>query len=143
MKFTPIFIAACILSGCLGGLDTRRSPGRSLTPADLVIYATTRPEGGFVRHSGAPLLGEKIDLLSVRKSKDEHGYGRVYFDMRNGSHLRQVINVSFEWLAADGTVTESRADRVAASLEPGVLTTLTATARNSSSVECRLRVVRR
>ena len=68
---------------------------------------------------------------------------RVQFDLRNGSYLRQTINVSFEWLAADGTVTESQPNWIVTPLEPGALTTVTATPLKATSAECRLRLITR
>ena len=75
-----------------------------LTPPDAVNYATTKPEGGFSTQLNDNRIGNKIELLAARKSKTDGGFTRVQFDLRNGAYLRQTINVSFEWLAADGTV---------------------------------------
>jgi hypothetical protein len=88
-----------------------------------------------------PARGRFLD--PARKSKTDGGYTRVQFDLRNGAYLRQTINVSFEWLAADGTVTESQPNWIVTPLEPGALTTVTATALKSQSAECRLRLISR
>ncbi|MEY4819156.1 MAG: hypothetical protein RLZZ23_1929 [Verrucomicrobiota bacterium] len=82
-------------------------------------------------------------MLAARKSKTDGGYTRVQFDLRNGAYLRQTINVSFEWIAADGTVTESQPNWIVTPLEPGALTTVTATALKAQSAECRLRLISR
>jgi hypothetical protein len=114
-----------------------------MTPPNAVNYATTRPEGGFTTQLNDARIGNKIELLAARKSKTDGGYTRVQFDLRNGSYLRQTINVSFEWLAADGTVTESQPNWIVTPLEPGALTTVTATALKATSAECRLRLITR
>ena len=67
----------------------------------------------------------------------------MQFDLRNGSSLRQTINVSFEWLAADGSVVESQPNWIVTPLEPGALTTVTAIALRAQSAECRLRLISR
>ncbi|MEY3853898.1 MAG: hypothetical protein RI910_2878, partial [Verrucomicrobiota bacterium] len=110
---------------------------------DAVNYATTKPEGGFSTQLNDNRIGNKIELLAARKSKTDAGYTRVQFDLRNGAYLRQTINVSFEWLAADGTVTESQPNWIVTPLEPGALTTVTATALKPQSAECRLRLISR
>ena len=104
-KLLPL-LALGLLTGCSSILETGDRIERGLTPPDAVNYATTRPEGGFTTQLNDARIGNKIELLAARKSKTDGGYTRVQFDLRNGSYLRQTINVSFEWLAADGTVTE-------------------------------------
>ena len=138
----PLF-ALVLLVGCSSILRTGDRIERGLTPPDAVNYATTKPEGGFTTQLNDNRIGNKIELLAARKSKTDGGYARVQFDLRNGSSLRQTINVSFEWLAADGTVTESQPNWIVTPLEPGALTTVTATALKAQSAECRLRLISR
>jgi hypothetical protein len=130
-------------SGCTSILRTGDRIERGLTPPDAVNYATTKPEGGFTTQLNDNRIGNKIELLTARKSKTEGGYARVQFDLRNGAYLSQTINISFEWLAADGTVTESQPNWIVTPLEPGALTTVTATALKVQSAECRLRLISR
>ena len=141
-KFLPL-LALGLLAGCTTVLETGDRIERGLNPPSAVNYATTKPEGGFSTQLNDNRVGNKVELLAARKSKTEGGYTRVQFDLRNGSHLRQNLNVSFEWLAADGTVTESQPNWIATPLEPGALTTITATALKSQSAECRLRLISR
>jgi hypothetical protein len=138
----PLF-ALVLLVGCSSVLRTGDRIERGLTPPDAVNYATTKPEGGFTTQLNDNRIGNKIELLTARKSKTEGGYTRVQFDLRNGAYLSQTINVSFEWLAADGTVTESQPNWIVTPLEPGALTTVTATALKVQSAECRLRLISR
>ncbi len=141
-KILPL-LALGILAGCTSILETGDSIERGLTPPSAINYATTKPEGGFSTQLNDNRIGNKIELLAARKSKTEGGYARVNFDLRNGSSLRQTINVSFEWLAADGTVTESQPNWIVTPLEPGALTTVSATALKVQSAECRLRFISR
>jgi len=141
-KILPL-LALGLLAGCTSILETGDKLERGLTPPDAVNYATTKPEGGFTTQLNDARIGNKIELLAARKSKTEGGYTRVQFDLRNGAYLRQTINVSFEWLAADGTVTESQPNWIVTPLEPGALTTVTATALKATSAECRLRLITR
>jgi len=141
-KILPLF-ALGLLTGCTSILETGDRIERGLTPPDAINYATTKPEGGFSTQLNDNRIGNKIELLAARKSKTEGGYARVQFDLRNGSYLRQTINVSFEWLAADGTVTESQPNWIVTPLEPGPLSTVTATALKAQSAECRLRLISR
>ena len=143
MKTLLPLLALGFLAGCSTVLETGDRLERGLTPPDAVNYATTRPEGGFTTQFNDARIGNKIELLAARKSKTDGGYTRVQFDLRNGAYLRQTINVSFEWLAADGTVTESQPNWIVTPLEPGALTTVTATALKSQSAECRLRLISR
>ena len=141
-KLLPLF-ALVLLVGCTSILRTGDRIERGLTPPDAVNYATTKPEGGFTTQLNDNRIGNKIELLTARKSKTEGGYARVQFDLRNGAYLSQTINISFEWLAADGTVTESQPNWIVTPLEPGALTTITATALKAQSAECRLRLISR
>jgi hypothetical protein len=141
-KILPL-LALGLLAGCTSILETGDKLERGLTPPDAVNYATTKPEGGFTTQLNDARIGNKIELLAARKSKTEGGYTRVQFDLRNGAYLRQTINVSFEWLAADGTVTESQPNWIVTPLEPGALSTITATALKPQSAECRLRLISR
>jgi hypothetical protein len=138
----PLF-ALVLLVGCSSILRTGDRIERGLTPPDAVNYATTKPEGGFTTQLNDNRIGNKIELLAARKSKTDGGYARVQFDLRNGAYLSQTINVSFEWLAADGSVTESQPNWIVTPLEPGALTTVTATALKAQSAECRLRLISR
>ena len=101
-KILPL-LSLGLLAGCTTILETGDRLERGLTPPDAVNYATTKPEGGFSTQLNDNRIGNKIELLAARKSKTDGGYARVQFDLRNGAYLRQTINVSFEWLAADGT----------------------------------------
>ncbi len=141
-KLLPL-LALGLLAGCTSILETGDRVERGLTPPDAVNYVTTKPEGGYTTQLNDNRIGNKIELLAARKSKTEGGYARVQFDLRNGAYLRQTINVSFEWLAADGTVTESQPNWIVTPLEPGALTTVTATALKKQSAECRLRLISR
>lgn len=143
MKSLLPLLALGLLTGCTTILETGDRIERGLTPPDAINYATTKPEGGFSLQTNDSRIGNKIELLAARKSKTDGGYARVQFDLRNGSSLGQTINVSFEWLAADGTVTESQPNWIVTPLEPGALTTVTATALKASSAECRLRLISR
>jgi hypothetical protein len=138
----PLF-ALVLLVGCSSILRTGDRIERGLTPPDAVNYATTKPEGGFTTQLNDNRIGNKIELLAARKSKTDGGYARVQFDLRNGAYLSQTINVSFEWLAADGSVTESQPNWIVTPLDPGALTTVTATALKAQSAECRLRLISR
>jgi hypothetical protein len=138
----PLF-SLVLLVGCSSILRTGDRIERGLTPPDAVNYATTKPEGGFTTQLNDNRIGNKIELLAARKSKTDGGYARVQFDLRNGAYLSQTINVSFEWLAADGSVTESQPNWIVTPLEPGALTTVTATALKAQSAECRLRLISR
>jgi len=131
------------LTGCTSVINTGDKIERALTPPDAVNYATTRPEGGFSTQINDSRFGNKLELLAARKSKTAGGFTQVQFDLRNGSYLGQTANVSFEWLAADGSVTERQGNWMVTPLEPGALTTVTATALKSTSAECRLRVIAR
>ena len=141
-KILPL-LALGLLAGCTSILETGDSIERGLNPPSAFNYATTKPEGGFSTQLNDNRIGNKVELLAARKSKTDGGYTRVQFDLRNGSSLRQAINVSFEWLAADGTVTESQPNWIVTPLEPGALTTVTATALKVQSAECRLRLISR
>ena len=141
-KILPLFVLS-LLAGCTSILETGESIERGLTPPSAVNYATTKPEGGFSTQLNDNRVGNKIELLAARKSKTDGGYSRVQFDLRNGSSLRQTINVSFEWLAADGSVVESQPNWIVTPLEPGALTTVTAIALRAQSAECRLRLISR
>ena len=141
-KILPL-LALGLLTGCTTILETGDKLERGMNPPSAVNYATTKPEGGFSTQLNDSRIGNKVELLAARKSKTDGGYTRVQFDLRNGSSLRQSINVSFEWLAADGTVTESQPNLIATPLEPGALTTVTATALKVQSAECRLRLISR
>jgi len=143
MKTLLPLLALVLLVGCSSILRTGDRIERGLTPPEAVNYATTKSEGGFSTQLNDNRIGNKIELLAARKSKTDGGYTRVQFDLRNGSYLSQTINVSFEWLAADGTVTESQPNWIVTPLEPGALTTVTATALKAQSAECRLRLISR
>jgi hypothetical protein len=143
MKSLLPLLSLGLLAGCTAILETGDKLERGLTPPDAVNYATTRPEGGFSTQLNDTRIGDKIELLAARKSKTEGGFTRVQFDLRNGSYLRRTVNLSFEWLAADGTVIESQPNWIVTPLEPGALTTVTATALKAQSAECRLRLISR
>ncbi|TSA33418.1 MAG: hypothetical protein D4R66_04570 [Opitutales bacterium] len=141
-KLLPLLVLG-FLTGCTSVINTGDKIERALTPPDAVNYATTRPEGGFSTQINDSRFGNKLELLAARKSKTAGGFTQVQFDLRNGSYLGQTANISFEWLAADGSVTERQGNWMVTPLEPGALTTVTATALKSTSAECRLRVIAR
>ena len=141
-KIIPL-LALGFLTGCTSIIQTGDRIERGLTPPDAVNYATTRPEGGFTPQINDNRFGNKIELIAARKSKTDGGYARVQWDLRNGSYIGQTANISFEWLGSDGSVTESQPNWITTPLEPGALTTVTATALKSTSVEGRLRILSR
>jgi hypothetical protein len=141
-KLFPL-LALGVLAGCTSLIQTGDRIERGLTPPDAVNYVTTRPEGGYTPQINDNRFGNKIELLAARKSKTEGGYARVQWDLRNGSYLGQTANISFEWLAADGSVTERQANWITTPLEPGAITTVTAVALKAESAECRLRILSR
>lgn len=141
-KILPL-CALGLLAGCTSILETGNRLERGLTPPDAVNYVTTRPEGGYTPQINDQRFGNKIELLAARKIKTEGGYVRVQWDLRNGSYLGQTANISFEWLAVDGSVTERQANWITTPLEPGAITTVTATALKAESAECRLRIIAR
>jgi hypothetical protein len=143
MKKFSLLLALGLLTGCTSIIQTGDRIERGLTPPDAVNYVTTRPEGGYTPQITDNRFGNKIELLAARKSKTDGGYTRVQWDLRNGSYLGQTANISFEWLAADGSVTERQDNWITTPLEPGAITTVTAVALKSSSAECRLRIISR
>lgn len=143
MKRILPLLAVVFLAGCSSILKTGDKVERGVTPPDAVNYATTKPEGGFTTQINDARFGNKLELLAARKSKTPGGYAQVQWDLRNGSLLPQSANVSFEWLNAAGAVTEPHGSWTPKQFEPGELTTITATALRSDSVECRLRILSR
>ena len=143
MKRLLPLLALGLLAGCSTIIKTGDKVERGITPPDAVNYATTKPEGGFTTQLNDSRFGNKLELLSARKSKTPGGYAQVQWDLRNGSLLPQVADVGFEWLDASGAVIESSGAWSQKQFEPGELTTLTATAIRANSVECRLRVIAR
>jgi len=143
MKTTSLLLAAALLAGCTSVINTADRVERGLTPPDAINYVTTKPDGTFVVQMNDARIGNKIELLAARKSKTPGGYTVVQFDFRNGAFLGQNINVSFEWLSANGQVTERQDNWVPTLLEPGAIKTVTATALKAESAECRLRLISR
>lgn len=144
MNRLPLFLAAAaLLAGCTSVVKTADKVERGLTPPDAINYVTTKPDGTFVTQINDSRIGNKIELIAVRKSKTPGGFAVVQFDFRNGAYLGQNINVSFEWLSIDGRVTERQDNWVPTLLEPGSLKTVIATALKADSAECRLRLVSR
>ena len=141
-KFLPL-LALGLLAGCTSLIRTGDRIERGLTPADAVNYVTTKPDGTFVTQINDPRIAGKIALLGARKSKTPAGFAQVQFELRNDSLMGRTINVSFEWLAADGRVTEAQPNWIVTPLEPGALTRVDATALKAESVECRLRLLSR
>jgi len=129
------------LSSCTTIIETGNKIEKTLSPPDAVNYVTTKPDGGFTPQINDQRFGDKIQMLAVRKSKLASGCMQVQFDLRNGSYLGQTVNVSFEWLGADGSITERQGNWMTTPLEPGALTTITAVALKPESTECRLRVL--
>ena len=141
-KFLPL-LALGLLAGCTSLINLGDRVERGLTPPDAVNYVTTKPDGTFVTQINDQRIAGKIALLAVRKSRTPAGFAQVQFELRNDSLLSRTINVSFEWLAADGRVTESQPSWVVTPLEPGALTLVNATALKAESAECRLRLLSR
>jgi hypothetical protein len=141
-KFLP-FLALGLLAGCTSLINLGDRVERGLTPPDAVNYVTTKADGTFVTQINDQRIAGKIALLAVRKSRTPAGFTQVQFELRNDSLLSRTINVSFEWLAADGRVTESQPSWVVTPLEPGALTLVNATALKAESAECRLRLLSR
>jgi len=129
------------LSSCTTVIETGNKIEKTFSPPDAVNYVTTKPDGGFTPQINDQRFGDKIQMLAVRKSKLASGCMQVQFDLRNGSYLGQTVNVSFEWLGADGSITERQGNWMTTPLEPGALTTITAVALKPESTECRLRVL--
>jgi hypothetical protein len=142
MKQTlSILACAFLITGCTQIIETGSTIEKTFSPPDAVNYVTTKPDGGFTPQINDQRFGDKIQMLAVRKSKVASGCMQVQFDLRNGSYLGQTVNVSFEWLGADGSVTERQGNWMTTPLEPGALTTITAVALKPESTECRLRVL--
>ncbi|MEY3957608.1 MAG: hypothetical protein RJA37_211 [Verrucomicrobiota bacterium] len=138
-----LLLTAALLCGCSTVLETGDTLERAITPPDGVNYAVTRPEGGFRLDVSDGRFASKVELLAVRKSRTRGGFTQVQFDLRNTSYLRQTANFGFEWIDAAGSVTEGQSGWSPTPLEPGQITTVTATALRSDSAECRLRILAR
>jgi len=143
MKATALLFTDALFVGCTSVINTADRVERGLTPPDAINFVTTKPDGTFVTQINDNRIGNKIELLAARKSKTPGGFAVVQFDFRNGAFLGQNINVSFEWLSANGQVTERQDNWVPTLLEPGAIKTVTATAIKADSAECRLRLVSR
>ena len=141
-KFLPL-LALGLLTGCTSLIQTGDRLERGLTPPDAVNYVTTKADGTTETQINDQRIAGKIALLGARKSKTPGGFAQVQFELRNDSLLSRTINVSFEWLSADGRVTESQPNWVVTPLEPGAVTLVNATALKAESAECRLRLLSR
>lgn len=141
-KFLPL-LALGLLAGCTSLIKTGDRIERGLTPPDAVNYVTTKADGTLETQINDQRIAGKIALLGVRKSKTPGGFAQVQFELRNDSFLGRTINVSFEWLSADGRVTETQPNWVVTPLEPGAVSLVNATALKADSVECRLRLLSR
>ena len=141
-KLLPL-LAVGLLTGCISLIQTGDRIERGLTPPDAVNYVTTKPDGSIVTQINDQRIAGKIALLGARKSKTPGGFAQAQFELRNDSLLGRTINVSFEWLSADGRVTETQPNWIVTPLEPGALTLVNATALKAESVECRLRLISR
>ncbi len=139
--FSFLALTTALLVGCSAIIHTGADIEKTFSPPDAVNYVTTKPDGGFTPQINDQRFGDKLQLIAVRKSKLASGCVQVQFDLRNGSYLNQTANISFEWLAEDGTVTERQGNWMATPLESGALTTVTAVALKPESKECRLRVL--
>ncbi len=139
----PLLLFAVMFSGCTPLLETGDKVERAITPPDGVNYAVTRPEGGFRLDAHDARFASKVELLAVRKSRTKGGFAQVQFDLRNASSLRQTANFGFEWLDASGAVVEGQRGWTPTPLEPGQITTVSATALRADSAECRLRILAR
>lgn len=141
-KFLPL-LALGLLAGCTSLIKTGDRIERGLTPPDAVNYVTTKADGTFETQINDQRIAGKIALLGARKSKTPGGFAQVQFELRNDSFLGRTINVSFEWLSADGRVTETQPNWIVTPLEPGAVSLVNATALKADSVECRLRLLSR
>ena len=141
-KFLPL-LALGLLTGCTSLIKTGDRLERGLTPPDAVNYVTTKADGTTETQINDQRIAGKIALLGARKSKTPGGFAQVQFELRNDSLLGRTINVSFEWLSADGRVTETQPNWVVTPLEPGAVTLVNATALKADSAECRLRLLSR
>lgn len=143
MKNLLPLLALGLLAGCSTVLETGDRIERGLTPPDAVNYVTTKADGTFETQINDQRIAGKLALLAARKSKTPAGFAQAQFELRNDSLLGRTINVSFEWLAADGRVTETQPNWVVTPLEPGAITLVNATALKAESAECRLRLLSR
>jgi len=141
-KLLPL-LSLGLLAGCTSLLSTGDRLERGLTPPDAVNYVTTKADGTFETQINDHRIAGKLALLAARKSKTPAGFAQAQFELRNDSLLGRTINVSFEWLAADGRVTETQPNWVVTPLEPGAITLVNATALKAESAECRLRLLSR
>lgn len=141
-KFLPL-LALGLLAGCTSLIKTGDRIERGLTPPDAVNYVTTKADGTLETQINDQRIAGKIALLGARKSKTPGGFAQVQFELRNDSFLGRTINVSFEWLSADGRVTETQPNWIVTPLEPGAVSLVNATALKADSVECRLRLLSR
>lgn len=138
-----LLLSLGLLAGCTSLLSTGDRLERGLTPPDAVNYVTTKADGTFVTQINDQRIAGKLALLAARKSKTPGGFAQAQFELRNDSLLGRTINVSFEWLSADGRVTETQPNWITTPLEPGAITLVNATALKSESAECRLRLLSR
>ena len=141
-RFLPL-LALGLLAGCTSLVSTGDRLERGLTPPDAVNYVTTKADGTFETQINDHRIAGKLALLAARKSKTPAGFAQAQFELRNDSLLGRTINVSFEWLAADGRVTETQPNWIVTPLEPGAITLVNATALKAESAECRLRLLSR
>jgi len=141
-KFLPL-LALGLFAGCTSLVSTGDRLERGLTPPDAVNYVTTKADGTFETQINDQRIAGKLALLGARKSKTPAGFAQVQFELRNDSLLGRTINVSFEWLSADGRVTETQPNWVVTPLEPGAIALVNATALKAESAECRLRLLSR
>ena len=141
-KFLPL-LALGLFAGCTSLVSTGDRLERGLTPPDAVNYVTTKADGTFETQINDQRIAGKIALLGARKSKTPGGFAQVQFELRNDSFLGRTINVSFEWLSAEGRVTETQPNWIVTPLEPGAITLVNATALKAESAECRLRLLSR
>ena len=141
-KFLPL-LALGLFAGCTSLVSTGDRLERGLTPPDAVNYVTTKADGTFETQINDQRIAGKIALLGARKSKTPGGFAQVQFELRNDSLMGRTINVSFEWLSADGRVTETQPNWIVTPLEPGAVSLVNATALKADSVECRLRLLSR
>jgi hypothetical protein len=141
-KLLPL-LALGLFAGCTSLVSTADRLERGLTPPDAVNYVTTKADGTFETQINDQRIAGKLALLGARKSKTPAGFAQVQFELRNDSLLGRTINVSFEWLSADGRVTETQPNWVVTPLEPGAIALVNATALKVESAEFRLRLLSR
>lgn len=139
MKNLFLLSVTLLLVGCSAIIKTGDQIERAATPPDAVNYVITKSDGTYETQLSDSRLGGKLTIVSIRKFKNQGGYLQVQCEIKNSSALRQDLNLSFEFLSADGRIVEGQRNWDTLQLEPGALYTYTATALRLEAVECRFR----